>query len=321
MSSTRSNRKIQLVMLTGFLGSGKTTLLRHLLDSSKALRIGIIINEFGKVGIDGAVVRRDGVEVVELNGGQIFCTCLATDVLRTLTAFSKMPIEYLLLETAGLANPSSLDTLLNDVKQITQNAFDYKGMVCVADAVQFTDLIEVAAPVRHQVKKSDMIVINKIDLVGPSEIKKTEETIRSLNPNANVLKTAFCRISAEDVFNLSPHRDVKEFLGFDLSGADIGSFPRPVTFVLKTTEPVNFEAVEQFCKAIANGTYRIKGFVLGPIHCMHIDAVQDQLEFNLTDHRRSNTEIVIISKIGISLAEMIETQWNRFVKIPYSIES
>lgn len=65
----------KLYVLTGFLGSGKTTALLKLLERLKGSRIGVIQNEFGKLGIDGTILRNDDIQMVEINRGSIFCTC------------------------------------------------------------------------------------------------------------------------------------------------------------------------------------------------------------------------------------------------------
>ena len=64
----------QLYVLTGFLGAGKTTVLLKILEQLKGHRVGIIQNEFGKLGIDGTILRNDDIQMVEINRGSIFCS-------------------------------------------------------------------------------------------------------------------------------------------------------------------------------------------------------------------------------------------------------
>ena len=75
-------KKINLYVLTGFLGSGKTTVLLRLLDVLKNNKVGVIQNEFGKLGIDGTILKRDNIEMMEINRGSIFCSCLKISLLR-----------------------------------------------------------------------------------------------------------------------------------------------------------------------------------------------------------------------------------------------
>ena len=68
--------KIKLYFLTGFLGSGKTTILRNLLENMEGTKVGVIQNELGKISIDGTVLQNNDIQMVELNRGSIFCSCL-----------------------------------------------------------------------------------------------------------------------------------------------------------------------------------------------------------------------------------------------------
>src|ERR1700738_1456062 len=85
-----SLRKIPVTVVTGFLGSGKTTLLRHILTHANGLRIAVIVNEFGELGIDGEILKGCGIgcevnsetgsrndapgQVYELANGCLCCT-------------------------------------------------------------------------------------------------------------------------------------------------------------------------------------------------------------------------------------------------------
>ena len=69
-------KPIHLFLLTGFLGAGKTTFLQRMIDGLRGHKIGIIMNEFGDLSVDGILLREQGMEVCELNQGSVFCSCL-----------------------------------------------------------------------------------------------------------------------------------------------------------------------------------------------------------------------------------------------------
>lgn len=91
----------KLYVLTGFLGSGKTTVLLKLLEILKGHRIGIIQNEFGKLGIDGTILRNDEIQMVEINRGSIFCSCLKLNFVQALAEMAAQDFEYLFVESSG----------------------------------------------------------------------------------------------------------------------------------------------------------------------------------------------------------------------------
>ena len=90
----------KLYVLTGFLGSGKTTVLLKLLEILKGHRIGIIQNEFGKLGIDGTILRNDEIQMVEINRGSIFCSCLKLNFVQALAEMAAQDFEYLFVESS-----------------------------------------------------------------------------------------------------------------------------------------------------------------------------------------------------------------------------
>ena len=113
-------KKIPVIIVSGFLGSGKTTFLRYLLKESNK-KFGLIINEFGDVGIDGDLIkscdRCDETEeecVIELNNGCLCCTVQEDFVpsIKSLLEFNP-PIESIIIETSGLALPMPLIQALN----------------------------------------------------------------------------------------------------------------------------------------------------------------------------------------------------------------
>ena len=81
--------KIKLYFLTGFLGSGKTTILRNLLENMEGTKVGVIQNELGKISIDGTVLQNNDIQMVELNRGSIFCSCLRLSFVDALVQIQK----------------------------------------------------------------------------------------------------------------------------------------------------------------------------------------------------------------------------------------
>ena len=71
-----AKEEIQLVLVSGFMGAGKTTFLQYILNQQHHKKIGILVNEFGPVGIDGKILKGADAEIVEINNGSIFCACL-----------------------------------------------------------------------------------------------------------------------------------------------------------------------------------------------------------------------------------------------------
>ena len=91
-------RKIDLYLLTGFLGAGKTTFLRNILEDLSHEKVGVIMNEFGKIGIDGDIIRKDGLQLTEINRGSIFCSCLKLNFAQAMIDMADRDIKYLFVD-------------------------------------------------------------------------------------------------------------------------------------------------------------------------------------------------------------------------------
>lgn len=118
--------KIKLYFLTGFLGSGKTTILRNLLENMEGTKVGVIQNELGKISIDGTVLQNNDIQMVELNRGSIFCSCLRLSFVDALVQMSRKGLEYVFVESSGFGDPSNAEEILAATEVMAPDAYDFK---------------------------------------------------------------------------------------------------------------------------------------------------------------------------------------------------
>lgn len=96
-------------------------------------KIGVIINEWGRVNIDSSLIRAKGIEIEELNDGQVFCSCLSGNFLEALVLLAKRSLDVVIVETSGMANPFPLRNILCDLKRLTGGHYVYQGMIALID--------------------------------------------------------------------------------------------------------------------------------------------------------------------------------------------
>jgi G3E family GTPase len=233
-SSSVDDPRIPATIITGFLGSGKTTLLNRILTEDHNLRIAVIENEFGEIGIDQELVELketlEGEDVILLNNGCICCTVREdlVKMLNNLLDKKRDAFDHILIETTGLAHPLPIiGTFIQEPSLYSQVRLE--GVVTMVDAKHVMRHLRPSASggsesestttghnssedektdeVVEQIAYADKIVLNKMDLVGKEELESIESEIRSINKLAEIQTTTKADVDYRKIFDLG---------GFDL---------------------------------------------------------------------------------------------------------
>ncbi|MBX2858484.1 MAG: GTP-binding protein [Cellvibrionaceae bacterium] len=177
--------KIPVTVLTGFLGSGKTTLLNRILSEDHGLRIAVIENEFGEIGIDQDLVINADEEVFEMNNGCICCT-VRGDLIRILgeLAERKDKFDRVILETTGMADPGPVAQTFFVDRNISEQ-YELDGIITLVDVKHVnTHLDENTDEVMAQVAFADRIILNKIDLKTEGDVQRLKRRLQDINQMA-----------------------------------------------------------------------------------------------------------------------------------------
>lgn len=283
------DRPTDLILLGGFLGAGKTTLLNRLLGLITNRPIGVIVNEFGEHGIDGALVA-PGHEPVELNGGQIFCSCLSPRLLEALIDMQERALPTVLVEASGLARPASLDSLLEQLGRLAPGAFRFRGLVTVVDADRYDTLARMAPVVEEQVSYASLILVNKADLVEEARIAQVEERVREINPGARVIRTVRCNVPWEAIPGAGA-KVQRRAISACVQGWPMGR-PQPLTLATAVRDRAD---AQRRCRESAALAMRIKGYVRCAAGGMlRVDAVGDQVHVSPADESEERVGLTII---------------------------
>lgn len=300
-----SRQPISLYLISGFLGSGKTTFLKRLLKTYEGEPIGLIVNEFGQVGIDGSRLKDDEVSLVEINNGSIFCACIKDGFVRTLKAFSEQPISTLLIENSGMADPSSMNRLLKGMAPFLSRPFEYQGSVCLVDCLTFLEYYDMFYAVQNQISASTIVLVNKTDLCGPETLREVHEAIAEINPDAFIVDTVYADLPM-DIF--------KSRLFNNEYDAESSNTPenRPEAFLLEDNENTfTSQQIEGFCRELVDSVWRIKGYFRMDKGFAHIDVASKQIDIKEEpEGSLPRTQIVVIGPNEQAQGQ-IEAAWRK----------
>lgn len=213
---------IKIVLITGYLGAGKTTLLNRILTNEEGLRAAVIVNDIGEVNIDASLIQNNGSvaeeELIPLTNGCICCTLrgeLSEGLLR-LAAPGKY--DYILIEASGICEPLPIaHTIAGICEEAGRNGISMKldNIVAVLDAERMIDEFSGGqALLRENIEEDDLenlmieqiefcntILINKADLVTPSQMGELKTIIRALQKEAVIYETVNCELPTDQILD------------------------------------------------------------------------------------------------------------------------
>ena len=276
--------QIPLTVITGFLGSGKTTLLSSILKKKEMQKTAVIINEFGEIGLDHALIEHTDENIVELQSGCICCT-IQGDLNKTLIdLFDKMmngkvsSFNRILIETTGLANPVPIiHTLMSSIELIRIYSLD--GVITVVDSINGEKTLDLHEESLKQLALAEKIILSKTDIVDKDEINSLIYRIKEINPVSQIVFSKFGNIPLEEIFGLGAYdpykksEDVKKWLAAEKykdkkhhHHHDVNRHNENIrAFSMMSEKPVNMIAFSFFrdmiTAALGANLLRMKGIV------------------------------------------------------------
>jgi G3E family GTPase len=202
---TQTEDRLRLSILTGFLGSGKTTLLNRLLRHRDMGATAVIVNEFGEIGIDDALVIGASDQILLMESGCLCCT-LRGNLIDTLADLmlkrqqgSVPPFSRVVIETTGLADPAPiLQALMTDLMML--NHFRMGHVVTVVDAVHGCRTMDERPEAVMQAAIADCLLVSKTDIAPAGKLEQLLDRLHRLNPVTPVIEVQFGAIEPARLF-------------------------------------------------------------------------------------------------------------------------
>ena len=232
--------RIPVTVVTGFLGAGKTTLIWRFLKSPDGRGTAVIVNEFGAVGIDDALVRDSAEETVLLGNGCL-CCITRTDLQAALRRLvfdrergTVPPFARVLIETSGLADPAPiLQTFSTD--RALGGEFHIDVVLTVVDAVNGETSLDDAVEARKQAILADRLIMSKTDLATSGAVERLTRRLQRLNPRAAIDIAVAGALDPARMIEPA-EREVSGFVAEAEHGDDVKSF------VTVQAEPIDWPA-------------------------------------------------------------------------------
>jgi cobalamin biosynthesis protein CobW len=256
--ATAADKRIPVLVVSGFLGSGKTTLVGDLLRQARATgrRLAVVSNEFGALGIDQALLGQGREAYVELEGGCVCCQL--SDALRdTLQMlWERVRPDGMIVETSGVALP--FDTQLQLWREPVCDWVDDDMAVVLVNAEQLFEGRDLEGTFEDQVASADLILLNKIDLVPPASLGRLEAALHRMAPETPVVRSTHGQVDASILFppDAASLRAQRRAAGAQLTPHHHESF---VAYELPVEEGVDSEELIERLRSL--GMLRGKGFV------------------------------------------------------------
>jgi G3E family GTPase len=288
------NGPLPLLLLTGFLGSGKTTTLGHWLSHTDVplKRTAVIINDFGSVNVDAALLARRQLELRSITGGCVCCQSFA-DLVAQVAALADNPdFDLVWIETSGLADPEEvLDHL--SAPELHGRAM-IRRMILVIDGSDFPCSWRGRAVQEEQVRYADVILLNKTDRIDDTARQRVEISLRRINPSARIVTTRHGEVApgllsetgasaAASRAHDHSHDDHDDEHAHDHHHDE--DLPHAAsTLFLPLAAPVERSAFQRFLGSLPTSVFRAKGFIRladspGQLHTFQ--QVRDQSELLL----------------------------------------
>ena len=305
-----------ILILTGFLGAGKTTILSHFVAQLTSTRVAWMKNEFGDAGTDSLLMQslnqsnqgkepKESILLVtkEIVNGCLCCTLTGRLGDGLMELIQDYHPDLVVIETSGSAFPGPIVWEIRRLVKEGKLHVIVDAVVCVVDVLNFKGYEDTSYTAKLQVKETDLILINKHELVSAEEFEKAMDSVFELNPDTPKIKTDNGFVSKDLLLGFHAHIE-SEKLKFSEDFVSDHHSREVLVASVETCTRLEFTTFDSFLKSLSKEEiYRVKGVVLLEEGCFLVNWAFGRSQLtHFADPLFSKTTKLNFIGVSISLA-------------------
>ena len=295
-------RTVPATVFTGFLGSGKTTIITGLLEylDSQGQKVAYIKNEIGDADLDAKLVRGKHFIGKEILNGCICCTLVGPFIAAIDELIDEEQIDRIIIESAGSADPASLALMVSNHPRLTRD-----GVIAIIDVLNFEGYDDISDVARRQAELTDLIVLNKVELVDQQQKMRVVGYVRELNAYSPIVEAPGGVLHPQLAFGIGSAELVSLLKHDDGEDHDHFAEDEIQAYTYRTSNPLDKEKFKQVLRDMPKQVFRIKGIVQFSSGPEVVNAIFRRADYAPVPVDQEATQTTIIC-IGYNISSIID---------------
>lgn len=250
---------IDFYVIGGYLGAGKTTFLNHILSYPTLTNTVVLVNDFGSLNIDAALIKNNDGKTYSLTNGCICCNIEQSFFTTLLKVIKSSPKPTrIIVEASGVADPSRIA----DIARLSPSMQLQKIIVVVDCATIRTHANnpQINNMVLKQLQSTDYLLLNKRDLVGDTQYGTLTKWIHTINADAKQIPCQNASVSIDEIISNThtTHQKYQE----NNSINELQEQPNIYSETYYIHHPVSESTIREALGTLPDAIQRMKGFIM-----------------------------------------------------------